>query len=387
MRILLFALSLIFVFPCISKSEKQELIKSAKGYLVRLECHELSKNALSSRYRVQTGVVIGKDLVLTSLNFVNDSSVVNVFKYSTRERYGSGLIWKDSSNNVAIFKVPKLNATPISMNRSENLSQIDEIMIFNCGRRDSIYMESTWGILSGSPKDTIITVGAAVNPGGIGAPVITLDGKLAGVIVDKEVSLFAEGMAYMANIDLIHEAIREINEDSEPLGAIKEFETLDYLGMAFENEMKSYDTKRIKKKIAFLEETYDLVNKAMKNTKTNIIPAYFKTYLYKRYFDALASDYKEAVAMKIYDEYVENALQVRKIVFDEKYPNGDIPEEELSQLTKESFDPISIAADKARMRIVEYGLNDIKVGIRKADFYGYLFYGTMPILFKNILKD
>lgn len=387
MRILLIALALLCALPGIVRSEKQDLIKAGKEYLVRLEFHEMTKDAISSSYRVQSGVVIGKNLVLTSLHFVNDSSVVNVFKYTTKKRYGSGLIWKDTLRNVAIFKVPNLNAKPIPLSKSENLSQIDEIMIFNCGRRDSVYLETTWGILSGSPMDTVITVGAAVNPGGIGAPVITMDEKLAGIIVDKEVSLFAEGLAYMVNIDLIHSALNSINPNSEPLGAIKEYETLDKLGMAFEKELESYDANRVKEKIALLKDAKKLVEEAMSNSSSNIVPAFFLTYFNKLYFRALAEDYEETIAMKVYEDYVFNALEVRTILYKEKYPDGNIPEEEKIYLTIDSFDSMSLAADRARMRIVEYGLEDIKADIRKADFYGYLFFGTPPTLFKSILQD
>jgi hypothetical protein len=235
--------------------------------------------------------------------------------------------------------------------------------------------------------DTVITVGAAVNPGGIGGPVITMDEKLAGIIVDKEVSLFAEGLAYMVNIDLIHTALNSNNPNSEPLGAIKEYETLDKLGMAFEKELESYDANRVKEKIALLKDAKKLVEEAMSNSSSNIVPAFFLTYFNKLYFRALAEDYEETIAMKVYEDYVFNALEIRTILYEEKYPDGNIPEEEQIYLTIDSFDSMSLAADRARMRIVEYGLEDIKSDIRKSDFYGYLFFGTPPTLFKSILQD
>ncbi len=387
MRHLLVALALLWSLPSLALSDKQELIKSSKDYLVRLECHELSKSAVNSRYRVQSGVVIDKNLVLTSLDYINDSSVVNIFKYTTQKRFGAGLIWKDSLHNIAVFRVPELNATPIKMKSSKELSQIDEIMVFNCGRRDSTFLETTWGILSGSPKDTIITVGAAVNPGGVGAPVITMDGHLAGLIVDKEVDLFAEGIAYMANIDLVHDALSSIDANDTIISAIPEFETLDKLGQAFECEMQSYDTELISKIIELRKQSLDLATEAMKGSSTSIVSAYFKTYFSKLYFWALAEDYQETLAQKIYADYKAYVFEIRNILMKEEYPVGQMPENALAYLDKSKFDKFGIAAEKARMRPVINGLNNIKTSIRKADFYGYILYGLPPNYLKSVIKD
>ncbi len=387
MRVFLIALAIIYAFPGVAKSDKQSLIQSSKDFLVRLECHEISKDALSSSYRVQTGVVIDKDLVLTSLNFVNDSSIVNVFKYANQERYGCGLIWKDSLHNLAIFRVPKLNSSAIKLAESKNLSQIDEIMIYNCGRRDSLYFEATWGILSGSPTDTIITVGAPVNPGGVGAPVVTMNGELAGIIVDKEVSLFVEGVAYMSNIDLVKDAISTINSSALPLGAVKEFETLDLLGKAFENEMKSYDVKDITLEISLLKESLELVDMGMSKSATNIEKAFFKAYLTKLYFNALVSDYQEDLAIEVYKDYINLAMDVKKSNYNQANLNNTLSFDDYTRIELDKFDSMSIAADKARMSQVQFILDGIKANIRESDFYGYILYGRTPSMLKKIITE
>jgi hypothetical protein len=348
----------------------------------------LSEDATKSSLAIQSGVVIGNKLVLTSLNSVNDSTIVNVFRHNSKIPYGAGLIWKDSVNNIAIFMVPELKCQPIKMKKSSDLSQIDEIMIMNCGRRDSTYLESTWGILSGSPADTLITVGAAVNPGGIGAPVITMDGSLAGVIVDKEVNLFTEGIAYMVNIDLIHAALADIDYNKTPIGAIKDYKLIELIGKAFENEMLSYKAEKIKDEIELLLQAKEYANESDKYVNaSSLSPAYLKTYFYHLLFNALAQDYQEELASKTYDEFLDNAIKVKEEILKRNYPDGIIPETERIKLKKEYYPKMSFAADEARMEQAHYKLDGILTSIRRADFYGYLFYGTTPKLFKKILND
>ena len=153
--------------------------------------------SIGTDFGVGSGVVIGEDgLILTALHVVEDAASITVWFSDGSETQGR-LLGEDLGQDLALIKVPRsdLSAIPLADRASVRLGDAVTKLGYPSG-----YLEVSTGIISALVdayriNGERIQITADVNPGDSGAPIITADGDLAGIVVAKDYTSAGVGFA------------------------------------------------------------------------------------------------------------------------------------------------------------------------------------------------
>lgn len=140
------------------------------------------------RQSVGSGVIVdaGRGLILTNQHLLEGATSIEV-TLKDRRRYPARLLGSDPSTDLAVLKVPSINATALNFGDSDDL-EVGDIVIA-IGNPFGLGQTVTSGIVSavgrtgieGSELGALVQTDASINPGNSGGPLINLAGEVVGV--------------------------------------------------------------------------------------------------------------------------------------------------------------------------------------------------------------
>ena len=141
---------------------------------------------------------------MTALHVVQDATAITV-GFSDGSEAQARLLGEDLGQDLAVLKVPRSGLSPIDVADSANLRVGQTVT--KLGYSEG-YLALSTGIVSALVPPyridgALIQVTADINPGDSGAPIITAEGKLAGIIVASNFDLSGVGFASRLDSQLI----------------------------------------------------------------------------------------------------------------------------------------------------------------------------------------
>lgn len=134
-----------------------------------------------------SGVVVGKDMVVTNNHVIEGMTDVKI-SFADKREFNAEIILKDSRSDLAVLKVKGLsNVTPINFADSDKLEVGDIVLAI--GNPFGVGQTVTQGIVSAVARTQIgvsdyrffIQTDAAINPGNSGGALVDVDGNLVGI--------------------------------------------------------------------------------------------------------------------------------------------------------------------------------------------------------------
>jgi len=153
-----------------------------------------------------TGVVIGRELVLTCYHVVSDTDRIAVSIPSGSEEeaksFDGTLLDADEVRDLAILSVPGLDAKPVEIGDSDQLQAGDQLICIANPASGKLAASVSTGVVSGLNRTMqsanaegkyvkMFQTDAAINGGSSGGGVFSTDGKLVGIISRKYISTAA----------------------------------------------------------------------------------------------------------------------------------------------------------------------------------------------------
>ena len=141
---------------------------------------------------------------MTALHVVQDATAITV-GFSDGSEAQARLLGEDLGQDLAVLKVPRSGLSPIDVADGANLRVGQTVT--KLGYSEG-YLALSTGIVSAFvPPYRIdgerIQITSDINPGDSGAPIMTADGELAGIVVSKHFSLSGVGFASPLDSQLI----------------------------------------------------------------------------------------------------------------------------------------------------------------------------------------
>jgi S1-C subfamily serine protease len=143
---------------------------------------------VQERQSVGSGVVIdgGRGLVLTNAHVIEDADEITV-TLKDRRSFEASLIGSDKGTDIAVLRIPPVDAPPLRFGDSSDLEVGDFVIAI--GNPFGLGQTVTSGIVSavgrtGIADDTLgelIQTDASINPGNSGGPLINLAGEVVGL--------------------------------------------------------------------------------------------------------------------------------------------------------------------------------------------------------------
>ena len=141
---------------------------------------------------------------MTALHVVQDATAITV-GFSDGSEAQARLLGEDLGQDLAILKVPRSGLSPIDVADGANL-RVGQV-VTKLGYSEG-YLALSTGIVSALVPPyridgALIQVTADINPGDSGAPIVTAEGKLAGIVVASNFDLSGVGFASPLDDQLI----------------------------------------------------------------------------------------------------------------------------------------------------------------------------------------
>lgn len=167
----------------------KSVVRQAEGAVVSLEAFGIGGQPLGSG----TGFFIQSGIVATNYHVVEGARSMTATMADGREVEVSGLLASDSSDDLALLRLPPVDAPALALSGSRTFEPGDRIVVVGnpLGLSGTVSdgLIAAWrpdGLGSGSdffPETPLLQVTAPISPGSSGSPVLDASGEVIGVAV------------------------------------------------------------------------------------------------------------------------------------------------------------------------------------------------------------
>lgn len=162
-----------------------------------------------------TGFIIHPSgYTLTSAHVIQNAQEITVRLFNGEERKAA-LVWKDSSRDLAVIKIPTNTPLPPIRIGSSKKSKVGELVL-SIGNPMGLDHTITTGIISAKDRHIlladnvygdILQTDCAINPGNSGGPLININGEVIGM--NAFIAKNNQGLGFSIGMDSIKEVIQK----------------------------------------------------------------------------------------------------------------------------------------------------------------------------------
>ncbi len=167
--------------PLAQAQTAHDIAKRAFASVVLLLMEDTSGQPVS----LGSGFVVDQEVVVSNLHVIEGASRGHVKLIGKAKRYEiEGLIGLDAKRDLALLRVPGLQASPLLIDENQQATVGDEI--YAVGNPRGLEGTFSSGIISGIREldaDTLLQITAPISPGSSGGPILNKEGKVVGVAV------------------------------------------------------------------------------------------------------------------------------------------------------------------------------------------------------------
>ncbi len=148
-----------------------------------------------------SGVVVREDgMVLTAYHVVQGAAEITV-EFSDGSKESAEMLGRDIGRDLAIVNIPRTGLAAVPFADTDELQIGQTLMKLGYGVGQRGAPAATQGVISALHEPTRISpaqvqTDSAVNAGDSGSPLITSDGRIAGIATSKLVSVQVEGVSF-----------------------------------------------------------------------------------------------------------------------------------------------------------------------------------------------
>ena len=236
-------------------SAQMNLVGGDSEVLTLQEVYQQNINSVAAVYSflpsgaggfMGTAIVISEDgLLITNAHVLEGCNSCYVI-LNGNSKYEAQLIGSDSTNDIAILKIPATDLDPATFGDSSELQVGDAVAAIGNPLERNLSGTFTNGIVSAIDRTvqynghtlTMIQTNAAINNGNSGGPLLDMHGHVVGIVNMKRVSTSTsvEGIGFAlptaAIVDYVNELIRT--------GTISGRPSIGILVMAVPDEVRAY---------------------------------------------------------------------------------------------------------------------------------------------------
>src|SRR5712692_943632 len=144
----------------------------------------VAENSKSRESTLGSGFFVRGDLIVTNSHVVKGASKITVKLVGSAAEYDAEVVAYNAAKDVAILKVDRVLARPLSIGDVNDVSVGDEVYVI--GNPEGLEATMSQGIVSGIRQiegNRLFQITAAVSHGSSGGPVLSKSGEVIGVAV------------------------------------------------------------------------------------------------------------------------------------------------------------------------------------------------------------